>query len=166
MLQKEFNDRALMLQDDDGQYRPATGAEIIEAAQRTLFSRFAHGTAISAPADVKEVLQLHLACLEHEVFGVVWLDNRHRILAFEELFRGTVDGASVYPREVVKAALQYNAAACILYHNHPSGESNPSGADETITRRLQSALELVGVRTLDHMIVGEQVCSFAEMGLL
>ena len=166
MLQKEFNHRALMLQDGDGQYRAATGDEIIAAAQRELNARFTRGTAISHPADVKEILQLHLACLEHEVFGVVWLDNRHRILAFEELFRGTIDGAAVYPREVAKAALRHNAAACILYHNHPSGVCDPSGADEAITQRLRAALELVGVRTLDHMIVGEQVCSFAEMGLL
>jgi DNA repair protein RadC len=94
------------------------------------------------------------------------LDNQHRVIACDELFRGTIDGASVYPREVVKAALQYNAAALIMAHNHPSGISDPSQADRVITEKLKEALALIDVRVLDHFIVGENVYSFAEHGLL
>ena len=100
------------------------------------------------------------------MFAVLWLDNRHRVLAFEELFRGTIDGASVHPREVVKAALRHNAAACIFAHNHPSGDPTPSPADKRITQRLKEALGLVEVRALDHVVVAETTCSFAELGLM
>lgn len=96
----------------------------------------------------------------------MFLDNRHRVITFEEMFRGTIDGASVYPREVVKAALQHNAAAVIFAHNHPSGVAEPSQADQAITKRLIEALLLVDVRVLDHLVVGEQVVSFAERGLI
>ena len=102
-----------------------------------------------------------------EVFACLYLDNRHRVLHFEELFRGTIDGASVHPREVVKAALHRNAAAVILAHNHPSGVAEPSAADRQITERLKSALQLVEIRVLDHLVVGDQDCvSFAERGWL
>jgi len=104
--------------------------------------------------------------LEHEVFTVLWLDNRNRVLAFEELFRGTIDGASVHPPEVVKSALIHNAAACIIAHNHPSGVSTPSQADRTVTDKLKEALSLIDVRVLDHIIVGDECTSFAEQGLL
>ena len=100
------------------------------------------------------------------MFAILWLDNRHRVIAFEELFRGTIDGASIHSREVVKSALGHNAAACIMAHNHPSGVSDPSRADENITRRLRDALALIEVRVLDHIIVGEDCVSFAERGLL
>ena len=166
MLQREFNLQALMVRDENGQDRPATGEEIIEAAQRELSTHFRRGMLLNSPTSVKDYLRLQLARYEHEVFGVLWLDNRHRVLSFEELFRGTIDGASVYPREVVKSALRHNAAACILYHNHPSGVADPSRSDETITDRLKKALELVDVRTLDHLVIGEQAYSFAEHGLL
>ena len=100
-------------------------------------------------------------------FGVLFLDNRHRVLAFEELFRGTIDGASVHPREVVRRALQLNAAAVILSHNHPSGVAEPSQADRQITARLREALDLVGIRVLDHLVVGDgDCCSLADRGLL
>jgi DNA repair protein RadC len=165
-LQKEFNFRALMTKDEEGRYRLATGDEIIEAAMSEMNRRFARGTAITDPGKTKEFLQLRLSHLEHEVFAVLWLDNRHRVLAFEELFRGTIDGASVHPREVVKSALQQNAAACILAHNHPSGVGEPSQADHKITQRLKDALNLVDVRVLDHIIVAENICSFAERGLI
>ncbi len=128
--------------------------------------RFAGGKQLTNPADTGRFLQLRLCHLEHEVFAVLWLDNRHRVLNFEELFRGTIDGASVHPREVVKSALKHNAAACIFAHNHPSGDATPSRADQQITQRLKEALNLVDVRTLDHVIVAEQTCSFAERGLL
>ena len=105
--------------------------------------------------------------LPHEGFCGVFLDNRHRVIALEELFRGTIDGASVHPREVVKRALAKNAAAVILAHNHPSGIAEPSQADELITRRLKEALALVDIRVLDHLVIGDGVCeSFAERGLL
>ncbi len=124
------------------------------------------GMAITSPEKTKAFLQLKLAHLEHEVFAVLWLDNRHRVIAFEEMFRGTIDGASVHPREVVKAAMRHNAAACIFAHNHPSGVAKPSHADMNITQRLKEALEFVDVRPLDHVIVGENTCSFAERGLI
>lgn len=105
--------------------------------------------------------------LEHEVFGCIWLDARHRVIEVEELFRGTLTQASVYPREVVKSALKHNAAAVIFYHNHPSGAAEPSNADEGLTRRLKEALELVDVRALDHFIIAHtKTTSFAERGLI
>ena len=105
--------------------------------------------------------------LGHELFCCLYLDNRHRVLRFDEMFRGTIDGTSVYPREVVKEALVINAAAVILAHNHPSGVAEPSQADERITRRLKSALELVDIRLLDHLIIGDgQTTSMASRGLL
>jgi DNA repair protein RadC len=144
----------------------ASADEIIEAALEEMQRRFRRGTAISSPEETKAFLQLRLGHQGHEVFAVLWLDNRHRVLAFEELFRGTIDGASVHPREVVKSALRHNAAAAILAHNHPSGVAEPSQADQRITQRVKEALALVEVRTLDHVIVGESTCSFAERGLM
>jgi DNA repair protein RadC len=108
-----------------------------------------------------------LATREFETFCLIYLDNRHRLIACEDLFRGTIDGASVHPREVVKEALRHNAAAVILAHNHPSGVAEPSHADELITRRLREALQLVDIRVLDHLIVaGGETVSFAERGLI
>lgn len=125
------------------------------------------GAALTNPRATREYVRMRLRDLPHEVFACIYLDNRHRVIAFEELFRGTIDGASVHPREVVKEALARNAAALILVHNHPSGIAEPSQADELITRRLKEALGLVDVRVLDHLIVGDGVCeSFAERGLL
>jgi DNA repair protein RadC len=109
---------------------------------------------------------VHLGACEHEVFGLLHLDTRHRLVAVEDLFRGTLNSASVHPREVVKAVLARNAAAVILFHNHPSGLCQPSAADELITRRLREALGLIDVRVLDHLIVAESIYSFAEHGLL
>ena len=106
---------------------------------------------------------MRLAPQPYELFAVLWLDSRHRVIAFEELFRGTIDGASVHPREVVRAAIDHNAA-CIFAHNHPSGVEEPSQADLRITHHLKDALDLVDVRVLDHMIVGDTMCSFAERG--
>ena len=136
------------------------------SSQPALNRRFRRGKALTSPNDSKEYLQVQLGHLEHEVFAILWLDSRHRILAFETLFRGTIDGASVHPREVVKAALHHGAAACILAHDHPSGDSSPSEADKRITARLREALALVDVRVLDHIIVGETCTSMAELGLV
>lgn len=125
------------------------------------------GEAIRCPADTERFLAAKLSDLEHELFCCLFLDNRHRVLAFEPLFRGTIDGTSVYPREVVKEALAVNAAAVILAHNHPSGVAEPSQADERITRRLKAALELVDIRLLDHFVVGRgAVTSLASRGLV
>ena len=142
---------------------------IIESALRILEKRIPYNSdapSLTSPEASKDYVKLQLAEYEHEVFACLFLDNRNRVIAFEILFRGTIDGASVYPREVVKACLRYNAAALIFAHNHPSGVAEPSLADEKITTRLKSALELIDVRVLDHLVVGEEVISFAERGLL
>lgn len=128
--------------------------------------RYAEGPTLQDPSNVKDFLRLKLALSEQEVFSVIFLDNRHRMIAFDNMFYGTIDGASVHPREVVKRALQHNAAAVIFSHNHPSGVSEPSHADTRITQRLTDALALVDVRVLDHVIVGQDTYSFAEHGLL
>ena len=156
----------LEIQESNGAYRTASPDEIIHAARAAINRRFRRGKALSSPLDSQDFLKLRLAHLEHEVFAVLWLDNRHCVIGFEELFRGTIDGSSVYPREVVKSALNRNAAACILAHNHPSGNSIASNADRSITHRLKNALSLVDVRVLDHIIVGKECLSFSETGLL
>jgi DNA repair protein RadC len=121
--------------------------------------------ALTSPDLVKAYCQTSLAAKEHEVFGVLFLDNQHRVRATDEMFNGTIDAASVYPREVVKEALSHNAAAVIFYHNHPSGVAEPSQSDRRITRRLADALALVDVRVLDHFVIShEEVVSFAERG--
>ncbi len=150
-----------------GLTRYATLHAMLELVRRHFLEVMQSGPALLNPQATRDYLRARLRDLPHEVFGCVYLDNRHRVIAFEELFRGTLDGASVYPREVVKQALAHNAAALILVHNHPSGVAEPSQADELITRRLKNALNLVEIRVLDHLIVGDSRCeSFAERGLL
>lgn len=140
---------------------------IVAAAKEILATRIKHGDALSSPAAVRDYLRLLLHDREHEVFAAVFLDAQHRVLAAEELFRGTLTQTSVYPREVVKSALRHNAAAVILAHNHPSGVAEPSRADEVLTMALKQALALVDVKVLDHFIVaGGSALSFAERGLL
>lgn len=140
---------------------------VLEMARRHLSEQLCYGDALQSPEDTRRYLQMQLSNHPYEVFAVLFLDNRHRVLAFEELFRGTIDGASVHPREVVRRALHHNAAAAILAHNHPSGVSEPSSADRRITQRLQEALALIDVRVLDHIVVGHgEFTSFAERGLL
>ena len=142
---------------------------IIESALKILESRILYdpgSPSMTSPQASKDFVKLQLATYEHEVFACLFMDNRNRVIAYEELFRGTIDGASVYPREVVKACLSHNAAAVIFAHNHPSGISEPSLADKSITKRLNDALALIDVRVLDHLVVGEEVTSFAERGLL
>jgi DNA repair protein RadC len=142
---------------------------IIESALKILESRIMYKSdspSLTTPQASKNFVKLQLATYEHEVFACLMLDNRNRVIAFRELFRGTIDGASVYPREVVKQVLADNAAAVIFAHNHPSGIAEPSQADIAITERLKKALALIDVRVLDHLIVGDQVTSFAERGLL
>lgn len=136
-------------------------------ARRYFAETLAVGETIRSPADTEKYLLSKLRHLDHELFCCLYLDNRHRVLQFNEMFRGTIDGTSVYPREVVKEALAINAAAVILAHNHPSGVAEPSQADERITRRLKSALELVDIRLLDHLIVGSgETTSLASRGLI
>ena len=145
-----------------------TGDALIDAALNVLRDKLTRpGALLSSPAVVRDYLRLNLANLEHEVFWCVFLDAQHRVIALREMFRGTLSQTSVYPREVVKAALQANAAAVIFAHNHPSGIAAPSQADEVLTRNLQKALALVDVKALDHFVVaGDQTLSFAEKGLL
>jgi DNA repair protein RadC len=141
---------------------------IIEQALAILDMRmFKHGEALVSPRDSAAFLKLKLGAYPYEVFGCLFLDNRHRVLAFEEMFRGTLDGASVHPREVVRAALKHNAAAVIFSHNHPSGVAEPSAADRNITRQLRDALQLIGVRVLDHLVIGSgEPTSMAARGLI
>lgn len=146
---------------------PISEADILLMARQLASLRLRRGRALTSPKEVFSHLQALLADYEHEVFALLLLDNRHRVIVFHELFRGTLDGANVYPREVVKTALEHNAAATVLVHNHPSGDPEPSQADLTLTHKLQEALNLVGVRTLDHIVVGHEGCvSLAEQGYL
>lgn len=139
----------------------------LELARRALKEELVTRTALVSPRDSAAFLKAQLAHRPYEVFACLFLDNRHRVLAFEELFRGTLDGASVHPREVVRASLRHNAAAVILAHNHPSGVAEPSAADRNITRQLRDALQLVGVRVLDHLVVGAgEPTSMAARGLM
>ena len=147
--------------------RPVTEDEIVATALGILAVRLPHTDALTNPEDVKKYLVTQFADLEHEVFACLFLDNRHRVIRYEEMFRGTIDGCSVHPREVVKAALTANAAAVILGHNHPTGMAEPSRADTQLTRRLTDALGLIDVRVLDHIVVGgAETVSFAERGLI
>lgn len=158
---------ALLVRDVDGQYRPARAEEVLSQARRVLCQRVRRGATMSSPQAVKDHLRLEIGALEHEVFCVLFLDAQHRIIVLKQMFRGTVTQTSVYPREVVKEALAQNAAAVILAHNHPSGAPEPSRADEYLTQTLKTALALVDVRVLDHLVVaGADVVSFAERGLV
>ena len=149
---------------------PAKQAELLavfELARRALSQRLKEREAFQTPNAVKQYLQLHLAHKNHEVFAVLFLDSQNRMLAMEELFRGTLSQTSVYPREVVMRALHHQAAAVVLSHNHPSGSVQPSRADEHLTQTLKASLALVDVRVLDHIIVGQgQALSMAEAGLM
>ena len=139
----------------------------MELARRSNVERLSSETALTSPGAVRDYLRLAIATREHEVFVCLWLDAQHRVIASEELFRGTLTQTSVYPREIVKAGLKANAAAVIFAHNHPSGVAQPSQADELLTRNLKEALGLVDIKVLDHFIVaGHQTLSFAERGLL
>lgn len=142
---------------------------VFELARGVLRQKFQRGVTISNPADAESFLVMELADRKNEVFAIMFLDNRHRLISFDVLFQGTIDGATVAPRVCVQRALECNAAAVILAHNHPSGVPTPSQADRAITERLKSAFGLIDVRVLDHLIVGdvsERVCSFAECGYL
>jgi DNA repair protein RadC len=150
-----------------GPAKRARIAAALELARRSLAEQLAERPSLSNPRESGDYLSSRLRHLPYEVFACLYLDNRHRVLAFEELFRGTLDGASVHPREVVRACLRHNAAAVIFAHNHPSGVAEPSAADQLITRELGQALRLVGVRVLDHLVIGlAEPVSMASRGLL
>jgi DNA repair protein RadC len=152
---------------DGDEYREADAEDVFACAQAFMARRFRRGAPVlNAPAQTREFLRMHLGNRDCEMFGIIHVNTRQRLIHVQDLFPGTIDGAVVHPREVVKAALARNAAGVICYHNHPSGVAEPSQADELITRRLREALALVDIRLLDHLIVGETIYSFAEAGRL
>ena len=143
-----------------------TEQDVLAAAEGILGERLKRQGSIGSPTDANDFLRMRLGALSHEEFHILWLDNRHRIIDCQKLFTGTIDGASIYPREVVRAALSVNACAAILAHNHPSGIAEPSAADRAITDELRDALRLIGVRILDHIVVGAECVSMAGRGLM
>ncbi|WP_428353325.1 RadC family protein [Methyloprofundus sp.] len=172
----EFASLRALMQADCARFTQAKGLgnakyaqlqAVLEMARRHTFEELDRGDVLTSPEATRAYLSNQLRHYPHEVFACLFLDNQHHILKFEELFRGTIDGASVYPREVVKKALEHNAAAVIFAHNHPSGISEPSQADKMITEKLKDALALLDIRVLDHFIIGDgSPYSFAEHGLL
>ena len=147
---KEMQMQYQIAMDDEG---------ILLAAEKILLARLMRQGKITDPTECCRFLQAHCAHLDYEVFGCMFLDTRHNILSVQDLFRGTLDGAEIHPREVAKAALAHNAAAVVLYHNHPSGDSEPSAADRAVTARLKQALALIDVRIIDHIVVGAGNCT-------
>jgi DNA repair protein RadC len=159
-------DKTLFVRDSAGQYHIAPTDLVVEECRRRLDKKYA-SEPMDSPQKMVDWCMARLSPLEHEVFACIFLSSDLRVIAFSRMFRGTIDSASVHPREVVKAALGNNAAAAIFAHNHPSGEALPSEADKAITRTLKQALALVEVKVLDHIIVGgSRWCSFALAGLL
>jgi DNA repair protein RadC len=173
---KEFGSLRALLEADFDRFSQGSGLgrakfaalqAVLEMARRHFFEQLERGSVLRRPETTRTYLTMQLRDHPHEVFACIFLDNQHRIIAFEKLFRGTIDGASVYPREVTRRALSLNAAAVIFAHNHPSGVAEPSRADRQITERLTAALALFDIRVLDHFIVGDgKAFSFAEHGLL
>ncbi|MGB7421496.1 MAG: DNA repair protein RadC [Comamonas sp.] len=169
MSQLSFSsfDASLMVRDAQGRYVLATADQILDAARQAIEHKMQRGASLTSPEVVKEYLCPKLGGAESEVFAVLFLDTQHRLIEYAEMFHGTIDSTSVYPREVVKAAIRHNAAAVVVSHNHPSGNPEPSGADRALTQRLKDALALVDVRVLDHVIVaGSCTVSFAQCGLI
>ena len=175
-LLEEFGSLRALMRADCATFTQAKGLgnakyaqlqAVLEMASRHTFEELDRGDVLTSPEATRAYLSNQLRSYPYEVFACLFLDNQHHILKFEELFRGTIDGASVYPREVVKQALEHNAAAVIFAHNHPSGISEPSQADKLITDKLKQALNLMDIRVLDHFIIGDGMpYSFAEHGLL
>lgn len=156
----------LYVKDSEGEYRPATIKTIITESAKLAKAKI-KGRKLDSPEKSVNYLLAIFAHLEHEVFGAIFLDNQHQVIAYDDLFRGTIDGASVYPREVVKQALAHNAAAVVFAHNHPSGLAEPSSADIHLTNKLKEALSLIEIRTLDHIIIAHgQTHSFANHGYI
>ncbi len=175
-LLSEFGSLSALLHSDEQQFCAAHGLglakyvqlqAVLEMGRRYLSSTLEKGSALENPGQVKALLSAKLRHHNREVFACLFLDNKHRVIKYENLFWGTINAAVVYPREVVAKALEYNAGAVILAHNHPSGVAEPSEADRQITVRLQDALALVDVRVIDHLVIGDgEIVSFAERGIL
>ena len=146
-------------------YRKAQEHEVLEHASELLHRKLL-SEPLTNPRAASDFLRTKIGKLDYEVFCCLFLSNAHHLLEFEEIFRGTLNGTAVYPREIVRRAMHHNAAAVIFCHNHPSGVSEPSRADEVLTQRLKEALALVDVRVLDHLVVGDEVVSFADRGLI
>lgn len=161
------NHKTLYVRDDVGQYHLATSEEILATARHVADELLADRIACNNPVKVKQFLIGKLAGMEHEVAAFMFLDSQYRLIKFQEMFHGTINQSSVYPREIVKVALRLNAAAIIMAHNHPSGNLQESMADESLTKHIVKSLQLVDIRVLDHVIVaGSQAISFAEKGIL
>lgn len=156
----------LYVRDENAGYAEACEEMVLSAARQVVSRRFCVATPVTDTRQAKDFLRMYFGTLDHEVFGLIYLNGRRLLIHVETLFRGTLGGAHVHPREVVKAALAHNAAAVICFHNHPSGACEPSVADNLVTKRLQEALALVDIALVDHLIVGESVYSFAEAGRL
>lgn len=156
----------LYIRRDNGRYREATPTEVATTAASYMLSELKGQPVLGNPESVRSFLRQRLGHLDYEVFGVIFLDTRHRLIDYLELFRGTLDSCSIHPREVVKEALYHNAAAAVFAHCHPSGDPTPSRSDIKITNRLRTALDLIDVRVLDHFVVGSEIVSMAERGLI
>jgi DNA repair protein RadC len=153
--------------NDSGEFRPANDEQVLKSAELRLSKRFRVGSPVLGNAAAsRDYLRAHLAPLDYEVFGCLYMDSRNRLIAREDLFRGTIDGASVAVREVIRRVILHGAVGLVLYHNHPSGVAEPSQADELVTTRIRHAAALIDVRVLDHLIIGESVYSFSEHGLI
>ena len=152
---------------DGSAFREATSEEVLQCAEATLSRRFRIGSPVfSRPDDVRSYLRVHLAHLPYEVLGCLYLTSGHRLIAREDLIRGTIDGITVHARDIIRGCIRHEAAGLILYHNHPSGDTTPSHADQVMTARVQEAAQLFDVRLLDHWIVGQSVTSMAELGMV
>lgn len=152
---------------DCTEFRPASSEEMVAAARSALSRRFRRGCSLTTPHLIRDYLRTTFSAAEHEVFSLILVDSRHRLIDCVELFRGTIDGAAIYTREVVKEVLKHNAAGVVFAHNHPSGIAEPSRADELITIRLRDALATIDVRVIDHLVIGgSDIVSFAERGLV
>ena len=160
------NEESFCLHKGMGQAKFVQLQAVVEMSRRYLEEKMKRGDVLNDASAVEDYLKLKLRNYPYEVFACVFLDNKHRVIEFEELFRGTIDSASVYPREVVRRAIHHNAAAVIFSHNHPSGVAEPSQADHRITETLKDALSLIDVRVLDHFIIGDEVVSFARRGMI
>jgi DNA repair protein RadC len=155
----------LFVKDQNGEYRPAPRKLVLTEANKLMGYQLRRGALIHSAEAAKEVIGCKLRGSQHEVFACLFLDAQHRVLAFKEMFTGTINHTSVHPRVIVKEALQLNAEAIILAHNHPSGKNQPSAQDITLTRTLSDILKVIDVRILDHLIVGDEVLAFTDLGL-
>ena len=156
----------LYIQDQSGIYRPAPKETILTEAKRLSSHQLRRGVFVRCPTDAKEAIAIKLSDYKHEMFACLFLDSAHRVLAWVEMFRGSVNVATIHPREVVKEALRLNASAVILAHNHPSGNSSPSSQDIALTNTLRDILKVVDVTVLDHLIVGDEIIALSVLGLI